>query len=106
MNMNMGDRILNILETAARSVAEFEFRREPAPFSPDTVLVGDDALLDSMGFINFIVAVEDSIARDFDLSINLTEELDKAYAERQSALTLGDLNSFLCDLVQERTTVK
>jgi hypothetical protein len=104
--MNTSDKILTILEAAARSVAELEFRSEPASFSLDTVLVGDEALLDSMGFINFIVAVEDSIAQDFNLSINLSEELDKAYADRQSALTLGDLNSFLCDLVQGRTTVR
>src|SRR5206468_7096657 len=73
--MNPQDRIPYILETAAQKMAEINFQDEPLSCAPDTVLLGDGACLDSMGFVNFIVAVEDSIERELRMNINLSEEL-------------------------------
>lgn len=40
----------------------------------DTILLGDDGTLDSLGFINLVVTIEQKLEEDFELSLNLTDE--------------------------------
>jgi len=48
----------------------------------DTVLFGENSSLDSLGLVNLIVAVEEKIEDDFDISLTLADE--KAMSERNS----------------------
>jgi acyl carrier protein len=49
--------------------------------SPDTMLVGPDAKLDSLGLVNLIVAVEQHVADCLDAEIVLSEDRTLAHAD-------------------------
>jgi acyl carrier protein len=100
--MNPQDRISYILETAAQKMAEIDFQDEPLSCTPETVLLGDGARLDSMGFVNFIVAVEDSIERELRMTVNLSEEIANRPKEKDTHLTVGHLCAILSDLIRQR----
>ena len=100
--MNPQDRIPYILETAAQKMAEIDFQDEPLSCAPDTVLLGDGACLDSMGFVNFIVAVEDSIERELRMTINLSEELASSPGREDKPLTIADLAAVLSNFIHQR----
>jgi acyl carrier protein len=46
---------------------------EKLPKSPETHLVGSDSALDSLGLINFVVALESQILSNFGRSISLVD---------------------------------
>jgi hypothetical protein len=100
--MNLQDRISYILETAAQKMAEIDFREEPFPLARDTVLLGEGACVDSMGFVNFIVAVEDAVESELRISLNLSEELASSSAGKHLTLRISDLTAVLSDLIQRR----
>jgi acyl carrier protein len=57
--------------------------------SPATILIGEGGQLDSMGFVNFVAALEEEIAPDFDTGVNIGEELNSR-SQRSRASTVGD----------------
>jgi acyl carrier protein len=70
--------------------------------SPDTVLVGDGATLDSMGFINFVVALENELGEEIGLVVNLVEELNTIDEHTLKPSSVADLVAFLQRLLQRR----
>jgi hypothetical protein len=100
--MNPKERILHVLQTAAQKMAEVDLEEEALSCAPDTILLGDGACLDSMGFVNFIVAVEDSIEHELGIFINLSEELASRTAGQEKPLTVHDLTVLLGELVEQR----
>jgi acyl carrier protein len=64
--------------------------------STGTVLTGEKSTLDSLGFINFIIAVEEKIEDEFQLKIALTDEtlISSPNAPFQ---TIGTLADYLAD---------
>ena len=68
---------------------------------PQTVLVGQHGCLDSMGFINFIVAVEDGVAQEFGLVLDLAEELQTLPSFQDGTLRIGDVAAFLAERVRK-----
>ena len=66
--------------------------------STDTVLFGDKGKLDSLGLVNFIVAVEQRIDEDFSNPVSLTD--DKAMSQRNSPFrTVGTLVDYVASLL-------
>ena len=67
---------------------------------PGTALIGDKGQLDSLGFINFVVAVEDEASQAMTIDISLADELilrgDAARPE-----TVGDVIDFVWLLARE-----
>jgi acyl carrier protein len=61
-----------------------------------TVLLGGNGLLDSMGFVNLIVALEEEFERVFGWRVNLSDEL----AANSEIRTIGDLRQALARIVQ------
>jgi hypothetical protein len=57
----------------------------------DTVLLGDGAALDSLAFVNLLVAVEGGVERAGGPPIGLLDELGKAEEESSPLRTLGAL---------------
>lgn len=102
MLMNAEQRILCILQIAIKEVVEVDSGEEALSCSPDTVLLGTGVCLDSMGFVNFIVAVEDSLQREFGIFINLHEELASSTASKDTPLKIADLTVFLTELIRRR----
>ena len=67
---------------------------------PETILLGEGAALDSMGFINFVVALEMELA-GAGLNLNLVEELN---ASGSQLTTVGDLILFVSNLARLKSS--
>lgn len=66
-----------------------------------TVLTGDAAQLDSMGFVNFVVALEESLAAK-GLNISLVEEMNAKGDALPKTMTVAGLVDFLLELARKR----
>jgi acyl carrier protein len=65
-------------------------------------LFGREAPLDSLGLVNLIVAVEEQLADDLDLSITLANE--KAMSRKTSPFRSVDvLIDFICEMLTEES---
>jgi acyl carrier protein len=68
--------------------------------SPDTPLFGADAALDSLGLVNFVVAVEERVESGTGRTIRLVSE--KAMSRRQSPFrTVSTLAEYIDELLSE-----
>jgi acyl carrier protein len=67
------------------------------PAGESTVLFGEGAFLDSMGFVNLVVAVEEEIGLISDQPLNLREVLNLP------EISIGDLIDFLSQSLQPST---
>ena len=66
----------------------------------NTVLYGDNSLFDSLGFINFIVAIEDEISSKYNFKITLADE--RAMAEKNNPFgTVELLTEYILKIVAE-----
>jgi acyl carrier protein len=64
------------------------------------VLLGEGSGLDSMGFVNFVVALEEEMNRLTDRPLDLVEKINAAEAHGQPISTVGQLTDFLCNVAQ------
>jgi acyl carrier protein len=90
----------NVVIRAIRTV--FEQTGEPAPqnLTSDTVLVGPDAVIDSLGVVSLIVEVEQIVEGEFATSIILANE--KAMSAKNSPFrTVGVLAEHIVATVLE-----
>jgi acyl carrier protein len=72
----------------------------PASVSEDTVLVGTDAVLDSIGVVQLIVEVEQRVEQNHGISVTLAN--DKAMSARNSPFrTVGVLADHVVATAQE-----
>jgi acyl carrier protein len=70
---------------------------ETVEVNNDTVLLGNDAVVDSMGLVNLIVDIEGLLA-DNDIEVTLTSE--KAMSQRNSPFrTVESLTDYIKELV-------
>jgi acyl carrier protein len=67
----------------------------------DTILIGEGSKLDSMGFVNFVVALEEELAQRIGLDLNLVEASNAEGVKSQQWSTVVNLIDFL--LVLART---
>jgi acyl carrier protein len=66
----------------------------------DTVIVGKDAALDSVGVVSLIVDIEQSLEMNHDVSLTLAN--DKAMSQRSSPFrTVGVLADHVCAVAAE-----
>lgn len=90
----MDDRLLNMMF----AVVDELNRQLPAGHHVakeiDAALVGDNGCLDSLGLVNFVVAVEQNVEREYGKAVSLT---DPDVMERWSDIfqTLGTLCEYL-----------
>lgn len=72
----------------------------PASITDDTVLVGTDAVLDSLGVVQLIVEVEQRVEQAHGISVTLAN--DKAMSQRNSPFrTVGVLADHVIETAQE-----
>ncbi len=70
------------------------------PGAPDTVLLGQGGVVDSLGLVRLIIMVERQVEEDFDLAISLTDE--KAMSQRNSPFrTVGTLTDYVPSCLSE-----
>ena len=67
--------------------------------SPSTALSGPDGVLDSLGIVNLIVLVEETIERRFGASVNLLED---DFGDGIALTSVGAMAEFVARLLEER----
>jgi acyl carrier protein len=89
-----------IVLTSLREVFAQSGIEAPAAVGEDTVLVGTDAVLDSLGVVQLIVEVEQRVEGAHSVSITLAN--DKAMSQRNSPFrTVGVLTDHVIATAQE-----
>jgi hypothetical protein len=94
------DQIRDIAFRAIDGVKELAFDESALPSDEFGVLLGDGAGLDSMGFVNFVVALEEELSRVTDRPVNIVEKLNSPDAEMKPTTTMGEFIDFLYNLIQ------
>ena len=73
-DMQNDNRILNVIFDA---VTEFNQQLPPEQRlkrEPDTIVVGSESVLDSLGLVSFLVLVEDTLSSRLGLNISLLQD--------------------------------
>jgi hypothetical protein len=65
-----------------------------------TVLLGEDAVLDSMGFVNFVVALEEELTDVTEEPAVVIQLMNGSELHARSACTAGELIDLLSDYVR------
>ena len=102
----LGTRMINRSEirgAVLRAIEQaMELSVDPSALCTDesAVLLGDGSGLDSMGFINFVVTLEEEMRRMTNRQLDLVEQINPTEAHRQPISTMGQLIDFLCTFTQ------
>jgi len=87
------NKISEIVINAVKEIVD----DESVAISNETVLLGNDAVVDSMGLVNLIVDIEGILA-DEDVEVSLTSE--KAMSQRNSPFrTVESLTNYIKELI-------
>jgi acyl carrier protein len=92
----MQKKIENIVDRAIDRLNEVLPAGEPITRSLDTVLLGEGGRLDSMGFVNLVVALEDELEAQLGTKLDMAEELLAAGKEIR---TVADLEELLLRMI-------
>jgi acyl carrier protein len=91
---------LSIVIASIQEVFAQTGEEAPGALGEDTVLVGKDAVLDSLGVVSLIVEVEQRVESEHGASVTLAN--DKAMSQRNSPFrTVGVLTDHLVAMVLE-----
>ena len=89
------DQIRNAVLLAIDRVRESLVDESVLPRTESAVLLGDDAALDSMGFVNFIVAVEEEMSAVTDEAYQLVDRISSMKTDGPDSCTVGRFIDFL-----------
>jgi acyl carrier protein len=88
------DEILDLIYSAAASIV----RNPDRKLTPETRLLGADAVIDSMGLVNLIVEVEQRLAERFSVSCTLADA--RAMSRQKSPFrSIGSLSEYVAEVV-------
>jgi acyl carrier protein len=87
--------------SAMERVNELLLDENALPCAEETVLVGAGAQLDSMGFVNFVIALEEELAERAGLTLNITEELNSGDRAVPETMTAADFVNFIASRADE-----
>lgn len=97
----MDDRIVACIYAAVDEANEERDGKPPIAKSPETSIHGDASGLDSLGLINFVVAVEENVEREFGRPILLAD--DRALTREPSPFdSIAELGAYVEELLQEQ----
>ena len=69
--------------------------------SPKTVLFGNEGVLDSLGLVNLVIAIEQNIEDEYGISLALADE--RAMSQKHSPFrTIGSLVDYIEILLEEK----
>ena len=72
--MTMNERVLHAMFKAMDEVNQMLPKEQRLEKSVDTVILGNQGTLDSLGLVNLIVAIEQKIEEEFGVTIIMTDE--------------------------------
>ena len=89
------DQIHEIIYKAIDRVNEVTLEENAITKDTDTILLGVSASLDSMGFINFVVALEEEFTTQTGCHLDLVELLNPTSDNKSQVHTIGELIDLL-----------
>lgn len=92
----MQDELVKLIVRTATEVMSEQGIEGPDALDADTKLFGDGGVLDSMGLVSLVIAVEQAVQDQFGAQVALADE--KALSRRQSPYrTVGTLASYAAE---------
>lgn len=91
-----------ILQAVFKAIDTVNQARPPAQRlrkAADAALLGSDSPLDSLGLVNLVVAVEEEIAEEFGVTVNLADERMRSMAN-SPLRTVQSLVGYLSSVVR------
>jgi acyl carrier protein len=97
--VSLGEDVTELVVSALREHAETRAIASPSALGADTPLFGRDGVLDSLGLVALVVAVEQAIEDAYGVSVTLADE--RALSERKSPFgTVGTLAAYAARLIE------
>jgi acyl carrier protein len=94
------DTAVQIVIASLREVLEQAEEEVPDGMGESTVIVGNSAILDSLGVVSLIVEVEGRLEMDHEISVTLAS--DRAMSQRSSPFrTVGVMADYMCSVIKE-----
>ena len=94
------DAGVQVVLASLREVLDQSGEAVPSDLTEDTVLVGNGAVIDSLGVVSLIVEVEQRLEMEYDVSVTLAS--DRAMSQRNSPFrTVGVLADYIMTMVKE-----
>jgi acyl carrier protein len=95
----MHNELVQLIVRTAGEVMREQDLTVPEKLDADTRLFGDSGVLDSMGLVSLVIAVEQAVQDAFGAPVALADE--KALSRRQSPYrTIGTLASYAAEQLQ------
>jgi len=92
--------VIGIITAALKEALDQQGLAIPDSITEDTVLVGKDATLDSLGVVSLIVEVEQALEQQHDVAVTLAS--DKAMSAKHSPFrTIGVLADHVLETIKE-----
>ena len=95
----MEDKIQNIVNCAIDRLNEVLPTCQSVAKERSTALLGRDGCLDSMGFVNLLVALEEELEKQLGVTATLADEV---MLDGQGLSTIGELHELLARVVRSR----
>lgn len=96
----MYQQLVDLIVQVAEEVNVARENKIPVEQGADAPLYGKDGVLDSLGLVSLVVAVEEAIEDNFDVFVTLADE--KAMSQRSSPfLTVGTLATYAEGRIKE-----
>lgn len=93
------DQIVQLIIATAKELSDEEELEITSELNKDTPLFGENGILDSMGLVSLVVALEQAIEEEFDAGISLADE--KAMSQKHSPYkTIGTLAQYSESLIE------
>ncbi len=95
--------VVELIVTSAQDVLMMKDGMDAAlpEINEETRLIGQNAILDSLGLVSLIVEVEQHVADDLGVTLILADE--RAMSQKRSPFrSIGSLADYICDLVAEQ----
>jgi D-alanine--poly(phosphoribitol) ligase subunit 2 len=94
----MKDKVQALIVQALREVSEQQAIAVPGDVGAETSLFGRNGLLDSLGLVSLVIAVEQLIEDELGVSVSLANE--KAMSQKQSPYrTVGTLAQYASEIL-------
>jgi acyl carrier protein len=91
--------LVSLIAVALQEFTAHEDMQVPANLTSDTSLFGHDGILDSLGLVTLVVAVEQAIEDTYGVSVSLADE--RAMSQRHSPYrTIGSLAEYAGRMLQ------
>lgn len=96
--------VAGIVIASLQEVLTLASREAPAGVIGDeTYLIGQGAVLDSLGLVNLILEIEQRLEEEHGLTMILADE--KAMSQKNSPFrSVGSLTEYVCRMVEEQAT--